>query len=95
MVTTDYQPQGVLRMACFQCQNVEFGGPTPDQQYFDVFGPEPLPKTYKCKYCGQRWKRESVGVWAMVNNDLEWEFAHTHSIREMNDVLYKHRSTTV
>ncbi len=55
-------------MACFLCNNVEHKGPTQEQQYVDVFGYAPLPKSYVCPHCHQNWVKVSRGHWRITDD---------------------------
>lgn len=74
-------------MACFRCQNVEFGGPTIDQQYVDCFGTDPLPTSYFCEHCQQWWKKIGKRMWVkderstgrFAEHDLTEQLLGAHS----------------
>jgi hypothetical protein len=74
-------------MSCSRCSNVEFDGPTEDQQYVDCFGTDPLPTRYFCEHCQQWWKRIGERRWTQddksegrfAEHDLTNELLGAHS----------------
>jgi hypothetical protein len=60
-------------MACYQCENVAFGGPTQDQQDVDPFEAVEEPRAYQCAHCGQWWwctAEPRIGYWVRITHEV-------------------------